>query len=70
MDTTCGNAGSGGDHAQLQRNMSQTQGIRHGWGALRSGQLLSGPLLITPRVFEDNRGFFYEAGMSAASAVI
>ena len=26
-----------------------------------SGQPLSGPLLITPQVFEDERGFFYES---------
>ena len=26
-----------------------------------SGQPLSGPLLITPQVFDDERGFFYES---------
>ena len=26
-----------------------------------AGQPISGPLLITPKVFEDNRGFFYES---------
>ena len=26
-----------------------------------AGQILSGPLLITPKVFGDERGFFYES---------
>lgn len=26
-----------------------------------SGQLVAGPLLITPKVFGDDRGFFYES---------
>ena len=26
-----------------------------------SGQLVAGPLLITPQVFGDDRGFFYES---------
>ena len=33
-----------------------------------AGQPLSGPLLITPQVFGDDRGFFTRAGMSAAFA--
>ena len=35
-----------------------------------AGQPLHGPLLITPQVFKDDRGFFMRAGMSAAFALI
>ena len=52
-----------GDHALLQRNLSaalRRRAMPAETLSTTAGQL-SGPLLIKPEVFGDDRGFFYES---------